>query len=335
MSLIQSLLAFILKVRPNPETIYYGIVFVLLVIIGFVAIGINPLKRSLKIKSITKSFLKSQRDRITGRSLSPFEKFVAQLEGILKRLNKSMNYFYFLMVLAFIGGITLGSAFFSDLYLSIVTGICFIPIPYLYLLIRISWYTRQEEESLQNAMDIITNAYLGTEDIPLAFQSYSQSEMRYSDKASVFSQFLAEVLYVDPNIERALLILSEKVNNPYFSQWVKMLMLCHNDRRLKFSLRPIVDSMTDAKYSHMEHETIMAQVWRDYFTLLILMFLIIPIFRIMNYNWYSILTQTPIGKFLLTLMLMTGTGSAFLIMFINRAPSAQLIKKMQKRRIRT
>ena len=319
---------------PDMALVAYGMIFVLLSVALFIAFGINPFSRRLKIKHITNSMLRSKRGRISGKKLTNWEKISAQIEGILRRMGKSMGYFYWLIVAAFSLGLIIGSVLFDDLYLSVATGVCALPAPYLYLLIKMSWYARKEEESLQNAMDIITNSYLSSDDIQVAFESYVQSEMRFGMKPTIFTQFVAEVLYVDPNIERALLVLTEKVHNPYFAQWIKMLMLCHNDRRLKFSLRPIIDSMTDAKHSRIEHETVMSLIWRDYFTTLALMFSVIPMFRVMNTDWYLILTETTPGKVLMTLMLIAAIVSGFVILYINRPPTAIVLKKIQRKGIR-
>lgn len=302
----------------NSLSLGLAAVFLLLFIALLAALKINPLQRKIKLSDLTQTIVKSKRERLTGRKLSCKERILIKIEAMLKRLGKSLSFFYLLLGLAFLAGVLIGNLLFADLFLAFATGFCFLPLPYLYLQLKTSWYVRHEAESLENAMSIITNAYVGCDDILKAFEMYVQEEKRYSSKISPFAEFVSEVLYINPNVERGLLILAEKVSNHYFTQWVKMLILCHHDRRLKFALRPIIDSMNDAKSIQMENETVMMRTWRDYFLTVALMFGIIPILRFANQKWFEILTETFVGKALIVLMLITALASAFVVIRINK-----------------
>jgi hypothetical protein len=316
--------------RPTQTTMALGVVFLAMLAALFSVTGVNPFRRRMRITRLTKVMIQSKRDRILGRQLNLWDRFLIRVESMLKRMDKTMRFFYMLLAGAFLAGLALGSVIFDDVFLAVCMGVCCLPMPYLYLLVRISWYQLTEEEMIKSAMDIITNTYLGTDDIQTAFEHYVQSEIRYGGKSSVFSHFLSEVMFVDPSIDRGLLVMAEKIHNPYFSQWVKMLIMCHSDRRLKFSLRPIIDSMTDAKYIQMEHETVMMATWREYLTTLILMFSVLPLFRVSNHDWFMILTETFIGRALMALMLVVAAGSAFLILWINQPVNEKLYRKMKR-----
>lgn len=296
-----------------------NIVFILIFTSLLIAFNINPLKRKIKISDLRKNILKSKRERIIGKNLNLIERLIIRIEGYLKRLGKNLSYFYFLLIVAFISGSLLGNFLYSDLFLSLVMGICFLPVPYLYLQIKTSWYIRNETEKLENAMSIITNTYISCDDIQKSFELYIMEERRYNlNKNTAFSEFLSEIVYINPNVTKALIALTEKIQNQYFTQWVKMLMLCNNDRRLKFALRPILDTMNDAKSIAIENETMMMRIWRDYFGVVVILLMIIPMFKTMNKTWFEILTKTTLGKSLIVIMLVSIVISGFFVMKINK-----------------
>lgn len=112
--------------------------------------------------------------------------------------------------------------------------------------------------------------------------------------------------------------LEAKIKNRYFSEWVKTLILCYNDRRLKFALFPVIKAMNDAKSMQIESDGMMVKVWRDYLMTAGLMFAVIPMMRFSNAEWFFILTGTTIGKLLIVLMLLVALGTAFFVMKVTK-----------------
>jgi Ca2+/Na+ antiporter len=222
-----------------------------------------------------------------------------------------------LTVMASVAGTVLGYTLFSNLDLGIITGIAFLALPYIYMLMRGQTAVRREMEQLENAMSVITNAYMGSNDIVDAFFSYVHERNRNRDPGqwdtNAFDEFVTEVTLINPDVERGLYILEAKIRNYHFSEWVKMLRMCNGNCNLKFALPPIVKAMGDAKAMQIESDTQMSQVWKDYILTVALMFGIIPIMRFTNADWYSILTTTGIGKLLIGLMLGMALVSAFIV----------------------
>lgn len=70
--------------------------------------------------------------------------------------------------------------------------------------------------------------------------------------------------------------------------------------------------MNDAKKLQIEADTVMMNVWKEYFMSIILAFSIIPILRFSNAEWFNILINTFVGKLLIVLMLILTIISAFL-----------------------
>ena len=137
-------------------------------------------------------------------------------------------------------------------------------------------------------------------------------------KPTPFDEFVSEIKLINPNIEHGLYRLSAKINNRYFAEWIKMLILCNRDRRLKFALFPIIKAMNDAKSMQIESDSMMARVWRDYLMTVGMMFSIIPLMRFSNAEWFAILTETSIGKALILGMLVTALATAFYVMKITK-----------------
>ena len=283
--------------------------------------GVNPLRRSRRI-ALTENILKEKRRQITKHRIKRREHALIRLETLLKRSGYTKERFIVLVVVAFIIGSGVGYALFDGLMLSIATGIAFLPAPYLYITVKAQGNARREVESLENTMSIITNAYIGCDDIVRAVERTVREKNQYVPDElraiTPFDEFVSEIILINPNVERGLQILAAKINNTYFSQWIKMLILCHQDRRLKFALAPVIDAMNDAKGMQLESDTQMARTWRDYFLTVGLMFGIIPILRVSNAAWFAILTQTFFGKALIILMLVMTFVTSFFVMRINK-----------------
>ena len=76
--------------------------------------------------------------------------------------------------------------------------------------------------------------------------------------------------------------------------------------------------MNDAKKLQIEADTVMMNVWEEYFMSIILAFSIIPILRFSNAEWFNILIDTFVGRLMVVLMLLLTIISAFLTLRINK-----------------
>jgi len=297
------------------------LIFILLGASLLMLFNISPFRRDKRV-AFTQNIIKTKREGITKKRLRWSERRLIRLETLLSRMSSSLPKFYGMMAMSFLIGGVIGMMLFDDLLLSIITGITFLPLPYFYVILRAQTILRRETESLENVMAIVTNAYMGCDDIVRSVEIYNREKNRYVDEAyrktTPFDEFVSEILMINPNVERGLLVLSAKIDNRYFSEWVKMLVLCHHDRRLKFALYPVIKAMNDAKSMQLESDTQMLQVWREYFLTVALMFGIIPIMRFSNGEWFAILTQTFIGKALIILMLLMALATSFFVMKITK-----------------
>lgn len=292
------------------------IVFGLLVVGSFLIFGIKfPKKKN--IISISKAAAKNKRKVVDDRyaKLSLYEKIHIAIKNTVTMSGLSMNMFYAAIAFSLFAGMGVGKFLFSDAFLAVITGFALMPMPYIIFKVRARWYRRNQDELLENSMNLITNSYLGCNDIITAVNE----NLDKLDTPKPFAEFVTDVTLIDSNIKRALLKLELKVNNKYFSEWIDILILAQEKSGdYRFILPAVVQSMNDAKRLQIEADTVMMAVWRDYFMSIALSFSIIPLLRWSNATWFEILVGSFAGKMLIVLMLILTVISAFITLKINR-----------------
>lgn len=302
----------------NPITCTLIIVFVLISLALFLLLGLNPFKTE-------QNPLKKRRLILAGTRLKITERIAIHFATLFRQTRCTKKKFLVMVLVSAAGGFVAGILLFGSTDLAAVMSVCMTPAPYFYLTVKSSAAAREEIEGLENTMSIITNAYAGCDDIIKAVELYVEEKNRYVPVhlrvPTPFDEFVTEIRLVNPNVEHGLYRLSAKIKNRYFTEWVKTLILCHKDRRLKFALFPIIKAMNDAKSMQIESDGMMVQVWRDYLMTAGLMFSVIPMMRFSNAEWFSILTKTTIGRLLIVLMLLTALGTAFYVMKVTKPAS--------------
>lgn len=287
------------------------LVFVLINLVLFLLLKLNPF-------TVEQNRLKKRRLHLTGTKLKISEQINIHFSTLFRQTRCTRKKFFVMVFASVVGGFVAGQLLFGSTGLASVMAICVFPAPYFYLTVKSSTAAREEIEGLENTMSIITNAYAGCDDIIKAVELFVEEKNRYIPAhlrtPTPFDEFVSEIRLINPNVEHGLYRLSAKIKNRYFTEWVKTLILCHHDRRLKFALFPVVKAMNDAKSMQIESDGMMVRVWRDYLMTAGLMFSTIPLMRFSNAEWFSILTQTVIGKLLIILMLMTALATAFYVM---------------------
>lgn len=298
---------------PIPCTL--AAVFLLISLALLLLFRLNPF-------SIVENPLKKRRLILAGTKLKITERIALHFATLFRQTRCSKRKFLILLLLSASGGFIAGLLLFSNVGLAAVMAVCVLPAPYFYLTVKSSAAAREEIEGLENTMSIITNAYAGNDDIIKAVELYVEEKNRYIPAhlrtPTPFEEFISEIRLINPNVEHGLYRLSTKIKNHYFSEWVKTLILCHQDRRLKFALFPIVKAMNDAKAMQTESDGMMVRVWRDYLLTAGLMFSIIPMMRFANKEWFFLLTHTAIGKLLIVLMMVIALATAFYVMKATR-----------------
>lgn len=278
--------------------------------------GIKLPRRKNKI-SISKAAVKDKKKDVDEKyaKLRFSERVYVAIKNTASMSGISMNVFWFMVVIAAFIGYGVGMFLFNGYLLATATAIVLLPVPYIILNVRSRWYKRNQDELLENSMNLITNSYLGCNDIITAVNE----NLNKLDIYRPFAEFVTDVTLIDSNIKRALRKLELKINNKYFSEWIDILVLSQEKSGdYRFILPAVVQSMNDAKRLQIEADTVMMSVWRDYFTAILLSFSIIPLLRWSNAAWFDILTTSFVGKILILLMLIMTLISAFITLKINK-----------------
>ena len=298
------------------QVLTYLIIFLLLVAGMFFIMDINPIRRKMRI-SLSKNTVEEKRKQVDEKysRLKFSEKILVSINNVVSMSGFTTNAFWLFVALSGLFGYIAGKFLFLENVLALVTALIALPLPYIILKIRARWYRRNQEEMLENTMNLITNSYISCNDIIKAVSE----NLDKLDIPKPFEEFITDVTFIDSNIKRALQRLELKINNKYFSEWIDILCLSQEKSGdYRFVLPAIIQSMNDAKRLQIEADTVMMQVWRDYFTSILLSFSIIPLLRWSNSEWFEILVCSPVGRFFVITMLIMTLVSAFLTLKINK-----------------
>ena len=288
------------------KTIILIMIFVLLIIGAFFIIGINPFRRKSYIslaKQVQEEKFRNVDERFDRLALK--DRIITTIQNTVSMGGSNMKIFSAMIAVAMGSGIGIGKMLFTDTTLALVTGFAFIPIPYIFLKVKSRWYKRNQDELLENTLSIITDSYIVCNDIIKAINE----NLSKLDIQKPFAEFITDVTLIDSNILRCLRRL----------EWIDILILSQEKSGdMRFILSAVIDGMNDAKKLQIEADTVMMNVWKEYFMSIILAFSIIPILRFSNAEWFNILIDTFVGRLMVVLMLLLTIISAFLTLRINK-----------------
>jgi len=298
-----------------------SLVFLFLVIAVAAFLGWNPIKmvKSIELKRADPQE-KQRQIWLRDAGLSKKDLFLLRLHTTLKAAQISDTKFYLMTTGAMLVGIIGGGLLFGSWLVGVFAGLTCAVFPYILLTVRVQKLERLQEDQLGNIMQTITNAYVSSNDLIKAVETYVADRNRRSGKPIVdpFAEFLAEAKLVNADLRRALLILESKIDNQYFHDWIKMLILCSADGEMKFALYPILASMNDKKALQEESDNAMKKIWINFLTVVGLSFSIPLMLKLLNEDWYDVMVNTPIGKLILIVMFIYAIVAAFLVLRINK-----------------
>jgi len=222
--------------------------------------------------------------------------------------------YYLLTALGAVSGAVVGKVFFHEKLFAVIVSILGALAPILYLDIRHTATKSSRIEKLQSSMLILSSSYIVTED----FLRSVQDNIELLEYPAPFRDFLTYVNCIDSNVKTALRRMENQVDNVYFSQWVDVLIMAQDDRNLKYVTMSVVDAVNDVQQAQLEADTAIFAVWREYFTVLMLIFSAPLIFRILMAPAYKILVSSFIGKGLLLLLLVAVVYSIIKAVRLNK-----------------
>lgn len=228
---------------------------------------------------------------------------LARLEQERRRLVEQVKLpkpvYWLLTVIGAVGGAIIGKLFFSHAFFAVAVGILGALAPLLNLRFKLTNTKSQRMEKLHSSMLILSNSYIVTED----FLQSVRDNLEVLEYPSPFRDFLTYTNYINSSVKTGLRRMEAQVSNDYFSQWVNVLIMAQDDRSMKYVTMSVVDAMNDVRQAQRESDTAMYAIWREYFTVLALIFAAPLIFRVLMKDAYTVLVTTLPGLALLTLLL--------------------------------
>jgi hypothetical protein len=119
--------------------------------------------------------------------------------------------------------------------------------------------------------------------------------------SEVFSNFLMCSKLINSNLTEGLEGLSSGIDNTVFREWVKAVIACQEDYKLKNTLPPIVAKLSDVRVVTAELDLLLYEPMKEYLTMMILVLGSIPLLYFLNRSWYETLMFTGFGKALLAI----------------------------------
>ena len=200
-------------------------------------------------------------------------------------------------ILAALGGIVGGAVMRNiPLTLALVPAMAALPWAALNLIGRRD--RRGLRDRIENALGIVTNSYLRSQDIISAVKDNIGSIGGYP--GLVFREFLTEVSLTDSDLAGAIAHMRDKTGDRGFRQWCTVLIQCLGDRELRFILPSVVAEMAEDRNALLEAEPAVMKARKDYLIVLILAVMQIPIIGRVNSDWYRTITATVPGQIIIT-----------------------------------
>jgi len=228
---------------------------------------------------------------------------LARLERERRQLVREVSMppavYWLLTALGAGGGAAVGKLLFSHTFFAVAVGVLGALSPQLYLRIKLTQTKSQRVEKLHSSMLILSNSHIVTED----FIQSVRDNLGVLEYPAPFRDFLTYTNYINSSVKTGLRRMEAQVSNDYFSQWVNVLILAQDDRNMKYVTMSVVDAMADVRQVQRESDTAMYAIWREYFTVLSLIFAAPLIFRVLMKDAYTVLVTTLPGQALLTLLL--------------------------------
>ena len=228
-----------------------------------------------------------------------FARLEQQRRRLVREVNMPTAVYWLLTVFGAGGGAAVGKLLFSHTFFAVAVGVLGALSPQLFLRIKVTQAKSQRVEKLHSSMLILSNSYIVTED----FLQSVRDNLSVLEYPAPFRDFLTYTNYIDGSVKTGLRRMEAQVGNDYFSQWVNVLILAQDDRNMKYVTMSVVDAMADVRQAQRESDTAMYAIWREYFTVLSLIFAAPLIFRVLMRDAYTVLVTTLPGQALLALLL--------------------------------
>ena len=187
----------------------------------------------------------------------------------------------------------------DNYFLIPVFAAAFAMLPFLFAKSTIAAYDKHIKEEMETALSIITTSYIRSDDIVGAVNeniTYLKPPIR-----EIFQGFVGDATMISSDVKEAIRNLKEKIDNDIYREWCDTLIACQDDRTLKDTLLPIVSKLTDVRIVNNDLKTMLGEVRKEYWMMVILVIANIPLLYVLNKDWYHALMYTLPGKIVLAI----------------------------------
>ena len=191
------------------------------------------------------------------------------------------------------GGACIG-LYMKSLLLCLVLGCGLYFIPLWTTQFVVYNHKRFINEELEVALNLITTAYIRSNDI---IQSVEENLVNLNGPVrEAFTSFVDEIKYINSNTVACIERLKGRLDSSLFRQWCDNLILCQSDHTLKSSLVPIVSKFSDLKTQQRENETLMMKPMQNAIIITGMAIGSIPLMYFMNADWFNFLVGSFWGQ---------------------------------------
>jgi hypothetical protein len=279
--------------------------FALAVLGIFFIFKLDPKELVAKASSLVVRKKKQNLDTQIRNSINPkkprgFKKLILETREILELTRKAETFTTLVLIslVLFIAAVILCVAI-ENYFLIPVLGAGLSMIPFWYTVFTYSFWRRQLNAELETALSIITSSYMRSGNLITAVEENVQ--YLNSPVLEVFEAFLAQSVYINSNLEKAILDLKFSVNNGVFEEWCDALIACQQDNTLKHTLIPITKKLSDVRTIGAELNNLLYAPVKEFITMTLLVASAPVIMYFLNKDWYITLTTSSLGKLVITI----------------------------------
>lgn len=282
-----------------------SILVTLLLVAGFLLLfGIGP-SAFAKVTEPFECAEKRQRkiEEITGKSPRGIRRRLIQAEQMLISAGQGEEWGKYRLISVMLGilGVSAGLAI-DNVFVSLVLTPVMAMLPLAIINYRTVQYIRRTADGAQNAMIVVTNAYMLNEDFITAVRTSLPNLQQ--PMLGIFRKFLQDVELIDPNVTDALRKMRYKVNNRYWRAWCDTLIECQTDRALREVLNTILQRFSMTQRLQMELDTMVRSNY-IYFIMEVLLVVSVPtLIGFIIPDFTSLLFGTIPGKITLAIAIM-------------------------------
>lgn len=207
----------------------------------------------------------------------------------------------------------------GNYFLIPILAIGFLTLPFQYVKLASIEYKKSITQELEVSLSIITSSYIRNENIIQAIEE-NIDQIKPPIK-KMFEEFLIETEYITSDIANALENLKGKIDDEIFQEWVDILISCQENIMLKNTLSPTVSKLSSLRILSAEINNNLYAPLKEFITMLILVYINIPLLYVLNHDWYKTLMETVPGKIVLAIVV--------IVTFVSFSGIMKLIKPIE------